>query len=112
MDFTNDVYKALNSYFNTISVTGYKKDIEVYKLLIFLYLETLLYDSSVGMVSEKDYNDIIKALYCIYGTSCMFPYPDYRKSYTDVTKSVHDRYRISEDMILRTTETGDVRTVI
>lgn len=112
MEVTNDVLNVLNRYFHTLSVLGYKKDKDVYNLIVYLFLEELLCGSMSQFITEKDYNIIDKALYCLYGTSCMMPYPDYKKTYLDVVKSAPDEYRISEDGILRMSETDSIRTVI
>lgn len=112
MEVTNDALNAVNKYFHTLSNLGYKKDKEVNSLIILLFLEEFLCSSMAQFITEQDYNTIDKALYCLYGTSCMIPYPDYKKTYIDVIKSMPDEYRISENEILRMTETGSLRTVI
>lgn len=112
MEVTNDVFSTVNRYFHTISNLGYKKDKDVNRLIIYLFLEEFLCGPMSQFITEKDYNTIDKALYCLYGTSCMIPYPDYKKAYSEVIKSMPDEYRISENEILRMTETDSVRTVI
>lgn len=112
MEVTNDALNAVNKYFHTLSNLGYKKDKEVNSLIILLFLEEFLCSPMAQFITEQDYNTIDKALYCLYGTSCMIPYPDYKKTYIDVIKSMPDEYRISENEILRMTETGSLRTVI
>ncbi len=112
MEVTNDAMKAVNRYFHTLSNLGYKKDKEVERLIVYLFLEELLCGPWSQFITDKDYNDIDKALYCLYGTSCMMPYPDYKTTHIDVIKSMPDEYRISEGGILRMTEIGNVRTII
>lgn len=112
MEVTDDVLNAVNKYFHTLSNLGYKKDKDVYNLIAYIFLEEFLYGSVSQFITEKDYNTIDRALYCLYGTSCMIPYPDYKKTHVDVVRSAPDEYRISEDGILRKTETDNIRTVI
>lgn len=112
MEVTNDALNAVNKYFHTLSNLGYKKDKEVNSLIAYLFLEEFLCGSMSQFITERDYNTIDKALYCLYGTSCMIPYPDYERTHIDVIKSMPDEYRISEDGILRMTETDSVRIVI
>lgn len=112
MEITNDVFKAVNRYFHTLSNLGYKKDKEVFSLIIYLFLEELLCGSWSQFITEKDYNAIDRALYCLYGTSCMILYPDYKKAHIEAIKSMPDEYRISEDVILRKSEKGNMRTII
>lgn len=112
MEITNDVFNAVNKYFHTLSNLGYKKDTDVNNLVIYLFIEELICGPMSLFITEKDYNTIDKALYCLYGTSCMIPYPDYKKAYLDVIKSAPDQYRISEDEILRIAETDNIRTAL
>lgn len=112
MEITNDAFNAVSRYFHTLSNLGYKKDKDIDSLIVYLFLEELLYGSMSQFITETDYNIINKALYCLYGTSCMIPYPDYEKSYYSVVRQMLNGYRILEDGMLRMTETDSVRTVI
>lgn len=112
MEITNDALNSVNKYFHTLSNLGYKKDIEVNSLIVFLFLEELLCGSMSQFITEKDYSTIDKALYCLYGTSCILPYPDYRKTHIEPLNKMLDEYRVTDDEILRITETGDVRPVL
>lgn len=112
MEVTNDVFNSINRYFHSLSNLGYKKDKDVYNLLIYIFIEEILCGPSSQFITEEDYNNIDKALYCLYGTSCTIPYLDYKKTHKDVVKSMPDEYRISEDGILRMSEIGNIRTVI
>lgn len=71
------VYNAINKYFNTLGNTGYVKQKDVYKLLVLCGIEELLNNDFRGLVSQEDYSLINKALYCLYGSTCLIPYPDY-----------------------------------
>lgn len=112
MEVTNDALNTINKYFRALSNLGYKKDKEVNNLIVFLFLEELLCGSMAQFITEKDYNTIDKALYCLYGTSCILPYPDYKDTHIDVIRSMPKEYRISENEVLRSTEIDGVRTVI
>lgn len=89
----NQVYTALNKYFNTLTNVGYVKQGDVNKLLLLCSIEELLNNDFRGLVSQEDYNLINKALYCLYGSSCLIPYPDY---YSDKNKRVMYLGSISE----------------
>lgn len=112
MEITNDVLNAVNKYFHTITNLGYKKDKDVNNLIGYIFLEELLCGDMSQFITEKDYNTIDKALYCLYGTSCTIPYPDYKKSPTESIQTIPVEYRITEDGILRITEMDNVRIVI
>lgn len=112
MEITNDALSAINKYFHTLSNLGYKKDSEVNSLIVLLFIEELLCGPMAQFITEQDYNTIDKALYCLYGTSCMIPYPDYKKTHIKANKQVPDEYRVLENEVLRITEIDSVRTVI
>lgn len=80
----NEVYNSLNSYFKSLSNTGYRKQRDVNSLLLYSYIQELLDSDFRGLVTEEDYRLIENALYCLYGT-CLIPFPDY---YNNKTKRV------------------------
>ncbi len=73
----NNVYNSVYKYFNHLSNTGYFRQSNVNRLLLYIGIQELLDNDFRGLVSEEDYNEINKALYCLYGSSCLIPYPDY-----------------------------------
>lgn len=73
------IYNAINHYFKVLEVTGYYKIKDVRKLLVLIFLYSLLFEDYRGKVSEKDYSIFDKALECLYGTTCLIPYTDYLK---------------------------------
>lgn len=108
MELTDEVYNAINRYFSVLSHTGYKSYDEVYKLLVFSFIEELLYGPFAEFITEKDYNLIMKSVDCLYG-SCMIPYPEYKRSYDETVKSMPDKYRITEAGIIRSSGSADIR---
>lgn len=108
MQLVTDVYNSLNRYFSLLSHTGYKSYNEVYKLIVYIFIEELLYGPLSEYIDDKDYNDINDALYCLYG-SCMIPYPNYKESYTNVVSRIPDKYRITEDSIIRQSNDNKLR---
>lgn len=73
----DNVYNSLHKYFTSLSNTGYVKNKEVNKLLVYISIQELLDNDFRGLVSAEDYELINKALYCLYGSTCLIPYPDY-----------------------------------
>ena len=73
------VYNALCHYFAALSKLGYYKQEDVDKLLVLIYINTLLSDDYRGHISDEDYAAIEMALNCLYGTSCLIPYPEFKK---------------------------------
>ena len=112
MELSNEALESVCRYFNTLTHLGYKKYSDVYRLLIFLYFEELLESPMSMFVTEDDYRTITNAMYCLYGSSCLLPYPDYKKEYAEITHAMPDEYRISEDSILRIAEDKDIRVIL
>ena len=108
MGLTDEVYNAINKYYSVLSHTGYKPDKDVNKLLVFSFLEEMLYGPLAQFITEDDYKHITNSLYCLYG-SCMIPFPDYKKSFNSTINRVLDEYRITETGILRSTESSELR---
>lgn len=75
----NFVYEAIAHYFKALSYFGYYKQADVQKLIVLIFYHVLLDHDYRGFVKEEDYKDIDKALNCLYGTTCLIPYPDYLK---------------------------------
>lgn len=109
--FGDEIYSSIKSYFNTLSHSGYKPYKEAIKLSILIFLEELLYGPMSVYITDDDYRAITKALYCLYGT-CMIPFPAYLDEVAEVQNSSPNKYRISEDGILRVTEGSQFRSVL
>lgn len=68
---------SLKRYFNSLFKFGYKSYNEVNKLLVLLFIQELLNSDCKNFITEKDYITIHKILYCLYGSTCLIPYPEY-----------------------------------
>ena len=108
MELTNEVYNSVNKYFSVLSHMGYKPDKEVDNLLIFTFIEEMLYGPLSQYITDKDYKSITNAVYCLYG-SCMIPYPEYKRSFDSAVNRTLDEYRITETGLLRSTESSKLR---
>lgn len=71
------VYESLYRYFNTLSKLGYVSYSEVDKLIVLLFIYDLLEDNCSNFLTEEDRKIINNALYCLYGSTCLIPYPNY-----------------------------------
>lgn len=49
------------------------------KLLLLAFYRDFVFHDYRAMLSKSDYCLIERALDCLYGTSCLIPYPDYLK---------------------------------
>ena len=103
------VYEALSHYYSVLGKTGYMRDSEASKLLVLSFYKDFVSNDYRGLINSSDYGIIEQALYCLFGSSCLMPYPDYLKmgklklgeisevaqrvknlEDTDVLKLVHD----------------------
>jgi hypothetical protein len=113
MEFINELYCNVTHYFDTLSKLGYYKYTDVYKLLIYLFIEQEFLDGQYEyFVTEDDYDTILKALNCIWGTSCLTPYLSWRQGIQNEDGAIYNKwnngeYRITEDRILRSPEESD-----
>lgn len=110
---TTIVSEGLSRYYNTLSNTGYKSYKEVNKLILLIFIEELLQDNILSLyISDKDYNIINSALSCLYGTSCLIPYPEFKAQKTSLIQSLDvDTPRITYNDVIRFTEDGLFRLV-
>ena len=108
------IYQSLSHYYTALGKLGYYKYSDVKKLLVLLFYRDFVFNDYRGFISRSDYLTIEKALNCLFGTTCLIPYPDYLKmgklhigevselsqrvktlEDTSVVKVIHD---ISEDL--------------
>jgi len=73
----NLAFESVSRYFTHLTNVGYVKQSSVDKLLLLTFIQELIDWDFRGLVTEDDYEDINKALYCLYGSNCLIPYPDY-----------------------------------
>lgn len=71
------VNTSLDRYFNTLSKFGYKSYSKVGKLIILIFIEELLRSDCKSFITDEEDMIIHKALYCLYGSTCLIPYPEY-----------------------------------
>lgn len=70
------LYESCLRYFTSLANFGYRNDNDVKKLLFYVFIQELVNDTP-EIIPEPDYKLLEEALYSIYGTTCLMPYPDY-----------------------------------
>lgn len=75
----NFVYTIIDNYFKALSKLGYLNTKKVHSLLVLIFYRNLMYYDYRGYISKDDYKLIERALNCLYGSTCLIPYPDYLK---------------------------------
>ena len=73
------IYNALTSYYNALEKLGYMSNSQAQKLLLLIFYRDFVFNDYRGLISKEDYQLIERALNCLYGTTCLIPYPDYLK---------------------------------
>ena len=73
------LYNSLGSYFHALELKGYMPKKDMQKLLLLIFYRDFVFSDYRGILSREDYLLIERALDCLYGTTCLIPYPDYLK---------------------------------
>lgn len=73
------IYQALSKYYHALELKGYMSKSHSFKLLLLCFYRDFVLHDYRGLLTKRDYCLIERALDCIYGTSCLIPYPDYLK---------------------------------
>lgn len=73
------IYQVLNNYYSALEAKGYMKSSDADKILILCFYRDFILQDYRGLISKEDYFLIEKALDCLYGSTCLIPYPEYLK---------------------------------
>ena len=73
------LYNSLSSYFHALEYKGYMPYPQMQKLLVLIFYRDFVYNDYRGLINKDDYLMIERALDCLYGSTCLIPYPDYLK---------------------------------
>ena len=73
------LYNALSSYYHALELKGCMSKAHSDKLLLLAFYRDFVFHDYRAILSKSDYCLIERALDCLYGTSCLIPYPDYLK---------------------------------
>ena len=80
MDVMDEIlYNSLSSYYNVLEKTGYMSYANMQKLLVLIFYRDFVYSDYRGKITKEDYHLIERALDCLWGSTCLIPYPDYLK---------------------------------
>ena len=102
------LYSSLSRYFSTLEVKGYMPYSQMEKLMILCFYRDFVFSDYRGILSKDDYLLIERALDCLYGSSCLIPYPDYLKMgklhLGQATELANRIKAIEETKVLKTTD--------
>jgi hypothetical protein len=99
------LYNSLSSYYHALSLKGYMPYIDAQKLLILSFYRDFILNDYRGLLSGEDYHTIESALNCLWGSSCLIPYPDYLKMgklhLGEITEMAHRLKTVEEEPVLK-----------
>lgn len=75
----NIIYNSLSSYYHALELKGYMSNSHAQKLLLLCFYRDFVMHDYRGLITKDDYHLIERALDCLWGSSCLIPYPDYLK---------------------------------
>lgn len=73
------LYDSLMRYFHALELKGYMPYKDMMKLLVLGFYRDFVFSDYRGIITRDDYLLIERALDCLYGSTCLIPYPDYLK---------------------------------
>lgn len=69
--------ETLQTYFKTLENFGYLNYKKVDKILTLIAIHEFTQYDFYGYLKQDDYHEINKLLYCLFGTECLIPYPNF-----------------------------------
>ena len=73
------VYNTLCNYFHVLEMKGYMSNKDSNKALVLSFYWDYIYNMPGHILKRDEYMLVEKALDCLYGSTCLIPYPDYLK---------------------------------
>lgn len=71
------LYDSLCRYFASLAKVGNVPYSSVNKILVLIFYKHFIYEDYRGNLSKEDYSIIEQALDCLFGSTCLIPYPNY-----------------------------------
>ena len=75
----NIVFNTISDYYKILQRRGYHSYADVKKILVLGFYWNFVTSDYRGLIEKKDYSLIERALNCLFGSTCLIPYPDYLK---------------------------------
>lgn len=74
----NQIFNSLDQYFKTLSNYGYMSYDHTYDMMLMIIVQDIITNFAC-IITQEDYQMMSSLLECKYGTSCLMPYPEFRK---------------------------------
>ena len=75
----NIVFNTISEYYKVLQRRGYHSYADVKKILVLSFYWNFVTSDYRGLIRKEDYSLIERALNCLFGSTCLIPYPDYLK---------------------------------
>lgn len=99
------LYNSLYNYFHALQLKGYMPYKAMVKLLVLGFYRDFVFSDYRGIITRDDYLLIERALDCLYGTTCLIPYPDYLKMgklhLGEITELSHRLQALEDEEVLK-----------
>ena len=99
------LYNSLSNYFHALQLKGYIPYKAMMKLLVLGFYRDFVFSDYRGIITRDDYLLIERALDCLYGTTCLIPYPDYLKMgklhLGEITELSHRLQALEDEEVLK-----------
>ena len=74
----NQIFNSLDQYFKTLSNYGYMSYDHTYDMMLMIIIQDII-TKFACIITQEDYQMMSSLLENKYGTSCLMPYPEFRK---------------------------------
>lgn len=110
-DLDNLVQESLARYFNVLEKTGYINERDTNKLILLTFIQDIINDYPY-YITEDDYKVLSNLLSCLYGTSCLIPFAQFKYALEPINNYlVNSPVRVTEDTIIRYSQDENIRLV-
>lgn len=108
------ILNTLITYYDILKKRGYHSYVDAIRLLVLCFYRDFVFHDYDGILTKEDYSFIEKALNCLFGSTCLIPYPDYLKMgklHIGETTELAQRIKAIEDAdVLKVMRENDGKT--
>ena len=105
------VYNTICTYTQALEKLGYVADVDTQKALVLSFYWDYIYNMPGHILKRDEYMLVEKALDCLYGSTCLIPYPDYLKMgklhIGEMTEMAHRVKTLEETEVLKAFDGND-----
>lgn len=107
----NIIFNTITDYYKVLQRRGYHSYKDVKRILVLSFYRNFVMSDYRGLISREDYSYIERALNCLFGSTCLIPYPDYLKMgklhIGEMTEMAHRVKTLEETEVLKAFDGDD-----